>query len=162
MKEKYYEKIGFIIFFGFALFVVDILVKRLLEAKLPEQGVYFLGKLFGLCCVHNENIAFSLPFNQDLLFFVIAIIVFYLIYNLTLYYRDNKVIGIWGSNLIIWGALANLHDRMNYGYVIDYIHLPLWPVFNLADVLVVTGVTMLVLVYVFEKKKDQQVSASQA
>jgi signal peptidase II len=37
------------------------------------------------------------------------------------------------------GAIANVVDRLRRGYVIDFIYLHHWPVFNVADVLIVLG-----------------------
>jgi signal peptidase II len=46
--------------------------------------------------------------------------------------------------LILGGALGNLIDRVMRGYVIDFIHLTHWPVFNVADICIVLGVLLLV------------------
>jgi signal peptidase II len=45
--------------------------------------------------------------------------------------------------LILAGALGNYADRVFRGYVVDFIRLPHWPVFNVADILVVAGVALL-------------------
>lgn len=45
--------------------------------------------------------------------------------------------------LLIGGALGNLADRVRDGAVTDFIDLPLWPTFNLADVAIVVGVLLL-------------------
>jgi signal peptidase II len=42
------------------------------------------------------------------------------------------------------GAVGNLVDRAARGHVIDFIHVRFWPVFNVADVLVVAGVGLLI------------------
>lgn len=46
---------------------------------------------------------------------------------------------------VLGGAVANLVDRAGDGVVTDYLHTGWWPTFNLADVAIVTGVTLLVL-----------------
>jgi signal peptidase II len=48
-----------------------------------------------------------------------------------------------GFALIVAGALGNAIDRAAHGYVVDFIYLHRWPVFNLADILVVAGVALL-------------------
>jgi signal peptidase II len=44
-----------------------------------------------------------------------------------------------GLLLVLAGAIGNYADRLWRGYVVDFIHVPHWPVFNVADVLIVVG-----------------------
>ena len=56
--------------------------------------------------------------------------------------------GVWfAAGLLLGGALGNLADRARDGAVIDFIELPAWPTFNLADVAIVAGVLLLLLTY---------------
>ncbi len=48
-----------------------------------------------------------------------------------------------GFALVLAGALGNVVDRAWRGYVIDFIHLTRWPVFNVADISVVAGMILL-------------------
>ncbi len=50
-----------------------------------------------------------------------------------------------GFAMIVAGALGNGIDRFQRGHVIDFIHLHHWPVFNVADMLVLCGMGLLVL-----------------
>ena len=50
------------------------------------------------------------------------------------------------AGLLVGGALGNLADRVREEAVIDYIEIGPWPTFNLADVAIVAGVAVLVLV----------------
>jgi signal peptidase II len=50
-----------------------------------------------------------------------------------------------GFALVIAGALGNAIDRAARGHVVDFIHVRFWPVFNVADVLVVAGMALLLL-----------------
>jgi signal peptidase II len=57
--------------------------------------------------------------------------------------------GLWlPTGLLIGGALGNLIDRVANGAVTDFIKLPLWPAFNVADMAITFGV--LALLYVLE------------
>jgi signal peptidase II len=51
--------------------------------------------------------------------------------------------------LVLGGALGNLHDRILYGSVVDFIEVHIftyhWPDFNLADSSIVTGACLLFL-----------------
>ena len=60
---------------------------------------------------------------------------------------------LFGQFILLSGALGNLLDRAQYGYVIDFIDVHYqnyyWPVFNVADSLIFIGVVLLV----FERRK---------
>ena len=49
-----------------------------------------------------------------------------------------------GLALVVAGAVGNLLDRLGRGYVVDFIHFAHWPVFNVADVLILAGGALLV------------------
>lgn len=83
----------------------------------------------GFELVRNRGIAFSIFSDIHPVF--IAIILIILIKN----YSKN----IWFS-LIIAGGVSNLIDRIRVGYVVDFIDLKFWPVFNMADVFITIGV----------------------
>jgi len=46
---------------------------------------------------------------------------------------------------VMGGALGNLIDRVRVGYVIDYIDLHFWPVFNIADIAITVGAGLLII-----------------
>jgi signal peptidase II len=52
------------------------------------------------------------------------------------------------TGLLIGGAAGNLIDRLRIGAVTDFVKLPHWPAFNVADMAITFGV--LALVYVLE------------
>lgn len=47
--------------------------------------------------------------------------------------------------MLLSGAVGNLVDRLRLGYVVDFIDLRVWPVFNVADIAVTAGVALVVL-----------------
>jgi signal peptidase II len=47
--------------------------------------------------------------------------------------------------VVLAGALGNFIDRAWHGYVVDFLHIKYWPVFNVADIYVTLGVLALVL-----------------
>jgi signal peptidase II len=50
------------------------------------------------------------------------------------------------TGMLVGGAVGNLIDRIALGSVIDFIKLPDWPAFNVADISITFGVVVLVLV----------------
>ncbi len=51
----------------------------------------------------------------------------------------------WGALLVTAGAVGNLYDRLTIGFVVDFLHLHHWPVFNVADMGVTIGGALIVL-----------------
>ena len=50
-------------------------------------------------------------------------------------------------SLILGGAAGNLIDRVVYGYVIDFITVPYWTSFNLADIYITVGILLVIIFY---------------
>ena len=62
---------------------------------------------------------------------------------------------LWlACGLLVGGALGNLIDRLAHGSVTDFIKLPLWPAFNLADTAITFGV--FALLYVLEVRRHDE------
>lgn len=97
--------------------------------------------------VHNTGIAFGLFKNQGIVFIIIPVIMIILLgYNFYHYkYNEEKLSRLYivAVSLILAGAIGNLVDRILYGYVIDFIDLRVWPVFNIADSAITIGAVLL-------------------
>ena len=57
---------------------------------------------------------------------------------------------------VLAGALGNVVDRAVRGYVVDFIHVSHWPVFNVADVAVVVGIGLLLLAQAKKRRPPAQ------
>lgn len=93
--------------------------------------------------VRNTGAAFGLFQNHVLLLSLVGL---GLLSTLYLFRQQIFGLGQWGKlgvALVVGGALGNLYDRLTLGYVVDFLELPHWPVFNLADSSVVLGVGLL-------------------
>ena len=75
---------------------------------------------------------------------VLASVIIFLWIQKTSEYRRQK---LFGQFLLLSGAVGNLIDRAQYGYVVDFIDMHVngfyWPVFNLADSFIFIGVMLL-------------------
>jgi len=77
--------------------------------------------------------------------------------------------GVASAALVLGGAVGNLVDRLTRQYVIDYLQFPfrltlgdrtlMWPVFNLADICVVAGIGLLVLLIFRVERRPAPVPA---
>ena len=97
--------------------------------------------------VHNRGVAFGLFVNGGVLLVIVgaAAVSALLIFFAT---HSRRPLVWLPTGLLLGGAAGNLIDRLDRGYVTDFIDLPLWPAFNLADMCITFGV--LSLLYVLE------------
>jgi signal peptidase II len=95
--------------------------------------------------VRNEGVAFGL--GGDISAVLIGATIVLLVGLLVLLaIRGGSGWLVWlPAALLLGGALGNLADRVRDGAVTDFIDLPLWPTFNLADVAITVGVLLLLL-----------------
>lgn len=94
--------------------------------------------------IRNKGAAFGLFPQLQTVFLVVAVIVsLYIIVA-----GPRFASGLWAQvtlGAILGGAIANAVDRFVQGYVVDFIDLHRWPVFNLADSAIVVGIIVAVL-----------------
>ncbi len=138
--------------------VVDQVVKDIVEHHivLGEQ-VNVLGPL-KLTLSHNEGVAFGLANGGGIGLVVITLIALGVV--LWLFSRDPARPGMWvATGLLAGGALGNLVDRIRHGHVTDFIELPHWPPFNLADCGITCGVVILLFIYLREAERAERSDA---
>ena len=149
--------------FIISLFFIDFFSKSyiLKNLSLLDSMKVFPGLNFTL--VFNQGIAYGIGWQNSIIFswlllIFTALVIIWLITWLVLNIEHSKLLDL-GLSLVIGGALGNFYDRAFYGYVIDfldfYINNQHWYIFNLADVFISIGGTLVVSFYLFyaEKKK---------
>jgi signal peptidase II len=101
--------------------------------------------LLDITNTRNSGVAFG--FAGDIPPTLIGLAIVFLVGLLAfLSLRKNAGPLVWlPAGLLVGGALGNLVDRVRDGAVTDFIDLPAWPTFNLADTAIVLGVALLVL-----------------
>lgn len=135
--------------------LVDQAAKAAIEAHLvPGEHVDVLGPL-GLTLSHNNGVAFGLAGGGGLGLVVTTMVALGAV--LYLFSRDPGRPGMWiATGLLGGGAFGNLVDRVRVGAVTDFIKLPRWPPFNLADCAITVGVILLVLIYLREAESESR------
>lgn len=125
---------------------VDQIAKAAIEAHLvPGQQVEVLGPL-ELTLSHNDGVAFGLAGGAGVGLVLVTVLALGVVG--TLFARNPTRPGMWvATGLLAGGAIGNLTDRIRADAVTDFIDLPPWPPFNLADVSITAGVILLVLLY---------------
>lgn len=111
----------------------------------PSTSIAIIPGIFSLTHVQNTGVAFGLLAGASPLVTALAALtlVFLLFYN-----RGRQIAtGVaWpGIAAMTGGAAGNLIDRVRLGYVVDYLDVHIWPVFNLADVAIVLGAAALII-----------------
>jgi signal peptidase II len=101
---------------------------------------------FELADVRNRGIAFGLLADGQALVVGVTAVALVLIAG---YFALNPSRpGLWiGVGLLSGGAVGNLIDRVRADEVTDFIDPPLWPAFNVADIAIVVGILLVVLVH---------------
>ncbi len=126
---------------------MDRLTKILFSNILQSgESIPVIKRIFHFTLVHNTGIAFGLFRDNGFVFFVIPVIAVVLLgYNLYYYHKIGELdlLYIVGFSLIMGGAIGNLADRIMLGYVIDFIDLRVWPVFNIADSAITIGAVII-------------------
>jgi len=114
----------------------------------PEEQLISEAGFFRIIHTHNTGAAFGLFQGHSFALTIVASvgIAVILLYALFIYRRfpilENRL-GRLALGLILGGAVGNLIDRLNLGYVTDFIDIGVWPTFNIADSAVTVGVIIL-------------------
>jgi signal peptidase II len=129
---------------------LDQITKFLVKLKLrPLGNVDLINGYFSLTYVENRGAAFGIFHDKKwMLVGVTAIVIIFMLFYLGKHRNASKWIKI-SFVLIIAGAIGNLIDRVYLSYVVDFIHFYVkshdLPVFNFADMSVVSGTILLAI-----------------
>lgn len=142
-----------VIAFGLAAvgFAIDQLTKWAAESRLdPANPPAFIGGLLRLQLTYNSGAAFSLGSNLTVGLSVFAIIAFLAAcwFAAVRVHRTSYAIAI---GLLIAGIAGNLTDRLFRqpgplrGHVVDFLQLPYFAIFNVADICITTAAALLII-----------------
>lgn len=133
---------------GLAALAADQITKAWAVAALgPEprsRTIYLAGDWLALVYGRNTGVAFGLFQNMPQLFTVTSILITAGAVYAYAAHLPNRVPWVQvAMGLIVGGALGNIADRLRLGYVVDFIGVGWWPLFNIADSAVTVGVSIL-------------------
>ena len=126
-----------------AVFIIDQVTKSWVRASLIEGASRPRDGFLRITHISNTGSAFGLFPNQTM-FLLIASLVGIAV--LLIFFRKQAGHGFMvrtSLGLQLGGAAGNLVDRITMGKVTDFIDVGAWPVFNLADASIVTGIVIL-------------------
>ncbi len=147
------RRVGALAAIAVTVLALDIATKVTVVATLSDRApARLLGGLLTLRVWRNPGAAFSFGTSLTLVFSAIAVGV--IVYILRTSHRIRSLPWAVALGLLLGGASGNLTDRIfRYpgplrGYVVDWIQVPHWPVFNIADSSIVCGGALAVLLAV--------------
>jgi signal peptidase II len=144
------RRVGVLVAVALLVFALDIISKIIVVAQLTDRPpVRLLDGLLTLRVTRNSGAAFSIGTGMTVVFTLIAAGVVVAILRTARRLRSLP----WAISLglLLGGATGNLVDRLLRapaplrGHVVDWIELPHWPVFNIADSAIVCGGVLAVL-----------------
>ena len=145
-----------------AIYLLDRWIKGLVMGPwdLREVGQIYLMPIFNLTFTQNFGVSFGqlkatspeMRWGLVALTALIAMVVFVWLL------RERKLGEMVGLALILGGALGNIHDRIQYGWVIDYADLHFgefrpFLIFNVADACITIGVLIILARALFMREK---------
>ena len=142
-----------------ALLVIglDRWTKHLATERLLDSGVRsmpLLGEYIRLTYVENRGAAFGVLQEQTSFFILVGLVVISVIIASYRYIPEPS----WFLNVCLGlqmgGAIGNLIDRIQVGYVVDFVDLTFWPVFNVADSAICIGVAGLAYTVLFPPRRS--------
>ena len=138
------------------IIISDQITKAFIVEWLKPQGtVSIIGDLLRLTFVTNTGVAFGMltgvPYVLTVpIVILIGVIVYYLVNTL-----GQSFLLTLALSLELGGAIGNLIDRIRLGYVVDFVKLPYWPAFNVADSCVVIGAIGLAFVLLWQDRQPR-------
>ena len=131
------------------LIILDQVLKFLAETKkiMADLGIV------AFHYVSNTGASFGMLQGNNTLLIWVSLIVLGVILICIDRIKKEQTIPLL---LVVSGLLGNLIDRIFRGHVVDFIDLKFWPVFNLADSLIVIGVFWLIIVILRKDSAKKQ------
>ncbi|MBV9606470.1 MAG: signal peptidase II [Solirubrobacterales bacterium] len=137
--------------------VLDQVTKHTIAAGIaPGEEKKFL-PLVDLVHYRNTGVAFSMFSSGGTLVLVFTLAALALLITYFVLHPDRPWLWV-PTGMLVGGAIGNLIDRIASGAVTDFIKLPHWPAFNVADMSITFGV--LALLWVLEGPRQRRAADS--
>lgn len=140
------------------ILITDQIIKYFVSNYL--ENIVVIKNVLSFTLVKNNGVAFSaLSGNRIFIVILSIILIGFIFYFLQKDYinkgKHNNLV-IISFSLLLGGTFGNLIDRVFRGYVIDYINISFFSIFNLADICITLGVILLTIDTLFENKKIRE------
>ncbi|MCX8094905.1 MAG: signal peptidase II [Caldisericia bacterium] len=136
--------IYFVIFSSIFIFLDRISKYFVIKNIKYGDSIKILGNFLKFERVDNRGGIFGLFPNGKYIFITLSIIALIIIFIFFIKYEFKFTLFIFLLSLIFSGITGNLIDRIFYGFVVDFISVKNFPVFNLSDSYITIGVILIV------------------
>lgn len=119
------------------------------------DSISVISGIFNITYAQNPGAAFGILAYRTNFFIAITILLAIIIIVLFIILDKEYNLLKLGLALQLGGALGNFIDRVKTGYVIDFFDFSFWPVFNMADIAIVTGVAILIIFIIKEPGENE-------
>jgi signal peptidase II len=145
--------------FIFLLFGLDQLSKRLATNFLEFYNpIHLIKSVVSLELVFNYGAAYGILQHQRLFLLIVACVFIVGILMFSNYFIQSKYSKI-AVLFLLAGALGNMIDRLLLGYVIDFIDIKVFPVFNFADIFINISIGLFLYeALIYDRKNKKQSS----
>lgn len=130
------------------LLILDQGSKYGMEHLLQNKSISIIPNFFSLDYVQNTGGAWSILSGNTVVLIIISLICLFALAYMKPTVKDSKLKSI-SFTLLYAGIIGNLLDRIVFGYVKDFLSFQIFaysfPVFNIADILIVMGACLLVI-----------------
>lgn len=160
MNKKKKQLYGMDLVIVLCLTFLDQLTKHLAMIHLKDQPAIPLIKgVLELQYLENRGAAFGILQNQKIILLIVSVLFIGVILFFLNKVPDTSrymILHVLAA-AVIAGGVGNMIDRFRQGYVVDFIYFSLidFPIFNVADIYVVTA-TILVFVLLLFVYKDEE------
>jgi signal peptidase II len=144
------------IIFTISVFIDQLTKKWAVDVLKDSESIKIIGDFLNFSYIENRGAAFGMLQNKLWLFIIVTAAMIILLGYM--YFRIKNITNLSRLSIvmIVSGAIGNLIDRVRLRYVVDFIHVRFgnfydFPVFNIADSLVVCGTFLMVILILFNK-----------
>jgi signal peptidase II len=134
---------------------LDQLTKHTIGTSIkPGQVTTLIPGVLHLVYERNTGVAFSVLSGGGVVVYLATAVALAALITFLLARPERRLLWL-PTGMLVGGAIGNLIDRIARGSVIDFIKLPHWPVFNVADISITFGVILLlVVVELLDRDRD--------
>ena len=159
LSKKFYISFSIVSLIYFLDRLSKIYVIQLDKNNLGSE--IFNSTYLNIVLIWNKGIAFGLlSFNESNLYNILSLIISIIVVILVVMALKSQGFKRYSLLMIVGGALGNLHDRIFFNAVPDFIDFHVgnfhWFIFNVSDIFITLGVIGMIILELVENKTEKK------